>query len=187
MIPTSAKSDFFGKDSPVFFVGQVESVDDPKRSGRVRVRCTRLASRSQKDEVKTEDLPWARVAMPTTHNQQGGVGGKHGLLRGAWVFGVFLDDEDAQKPLVLNTFNFTARSVDKDNREKTDEMPEKAFKKVDTNESGPNKRTTEANTEGATDHAKDTTLDDSKDGGVNVDIKPPQSSVDCTVQKNKGW
>ena len=54
--------------------------------------------------------------MPVTHAQQGRIGGKHGLVPGCWVMGFFMDGEEAQDPFVLTTFNFTAKTSDKDNR-----------------------------------------------------------------------
>ena len=92
----AARPDFFGKDSFCPFIGQVEDVNDPNQSGRVKVRCVgwhpfnrgKAASEGNsdapaKDEaLPTEDLPWARVGMPATHAQQARVGGKHGLQVG---------------------------------------------------------------------------------------------------------
>ena len=52
------------------------------------------------DGLKTEDLPWARVGMPTTYAASR-VGGKHGILPGSWVFD-FLDGEEANDPFILS-------------------------------------------------------------------------------------
>ena len=119
-IQPAGKSDFFGKDQPVFFVGCVEDVNDPKQSNRVKVRCVGYHPENREGEgsVKTEDLPWAHVGMPTTHGQQARQGGKHGLLVGSWVLGMFLDGEDAQDPFIINSFNFTAKALEKDNRQR---------------------------------------------------------------------
>ena len=116
----SIRSDFFGKDRFVPFLGQVEDVNDPKMSGRVKVRCVgwHPKDKSGEDGLATDDLPWARVGMPTTHAQQSRIGGKHGLLAGSWVFGFFLDGDEANDPFVLSTFNFTAKAADKDTRQK---------------------------------------------------------------------
>ncbi|AEC53006.1 putative base plate hub subunit and tail lysozyme [Synechococcus phage S-CRM01] len=110
---TTPRADFFGKDALTFFMGQVEDVNDPKLSGRVRVRCVgwHPKEKTGKDSLPTEDLPWAHVAMPTTHPQLGGTGGKHGLLPGSWVVGFFFDGEEAQQPIVINSFNFTAKAT----------------------------------------------------------------------------
>ncbi len=108
-----ANSDFWGKDGVVPFMGQVEDVNDPKASGRVKVRCVGWHPKEKKD-MPTEDLPWSHVGMPTTHAQQARIGGKHGLLNGCWVMGIFLDGQEAQKPFIMNTFNFVAKSTDGD-------------------------------------------------------------------------
>ena len=110
---------FFGKDSFVPFVGTVEDVDDPKRSNRVKIRAVGFHT-EDKNELPTEDLPWAKVCMPTTHAQQSGIGGKHGMLPGCWIIGFFMDGESANDPYVLTTFNFTAKAVDKNNRKPVD-------------------------------------------------------------------
>ena len=121
-VPIS-RSEFFGKDAFVPFIGRVEDVNDPKESGRVKVRCIGWHPKSKKgsdsgdeDGLSTDDLPWARVSYPTTMPQQSRVGGKHGLLNGCWVWGFFLDGEEAQDPMVVNTFNFTSKSTEEDNR-----------------------------------------------------------------------
>ena len=112
------KADFFGKDGLTPFIGTVEDINDPKRAGRVKVRCVgwHPYEKEGDDGLKTEDLPWARVASPTTHAQQGRVGGKHGLLVGSWVFGFYLDGDEAQDPMVISSFPFTAGTSDRDNR-----------------------------------------------------------------------
>jgi hypothetical protein len=119
VFPTT-RADFFGKDGMTFFMGQVEDVKDPKLSGRVKVRCVgwHPKEKTGEDSLNTEDLPWAHVAMPTTHPQGGRVGGKHGLLPGCWVIGFFFDGQEAQQPIVLNTFNFTANASKENNRSK---------------------------------------------------------------------
>ena len=119
----SARSEFFGKDSFTPFIGRVEDVNDPKHGHRVKVRCIGWHPKSKKsskdgseDGLSTDDLPWARVAMPVTHAQQGRIGGKHGLLNGCWVFGFFLDGDEAQDPMVLNSINFTPNASGEDDR-----------------------------------------------------------------------
>ena len=117
----SGSPNFFGKDGFTPFVGQVEDVDDPTLSGRVKVRCVGWHPKEKKggsggDALPTDDLPWARVGMPVTHAQQSRIGGKHGLLPGSWVFGFFLDGNEAQDPFVISSFNHTAKSVEEDYR-----------------------------------------------------------------------
>ena len=105
---------FFGKDDFVPFIAQVEDVNDPKQSGRVKVRCVGWHPKDKAD-LATKDLPWARVGMPTTHAQIGRVGGKHGLLPGSMVMGFFMDGHDAQKPFILSSFNATSNATEKSN------------------------------------------------------------------------
>lgn len=48
------------------------------------------------------DLPWAKVLLPTTSAGQGGLGeGRHGLKPETWVYGIFLDGDDCQQPIIL--------------------------------------------------------------------------------------
>ena len=114
----SSSPKFFGKDSFVPYIGQVEDVNDPKHSNRVKVRIVGLHPNKKDTEegLKTDDLPWAVVGMPATHAQQSRIGGKHGLLPGCWVWGFFMDGEDGQNPFIVNTFDFTAKASEKDNR-----------------------------------------------------------------------
>ena len=148
-IQSNSKADFFGKDGLIPFIGEVEDINDPKRAGRVKVGIVGWHPKEKdgEDGLSTEDLPWARVASPTTHAQQGRVGGKHGLLVGSWVFGFFLDGEDAQDPMVISTFPFTAGVSDRDNRVEDEEaktrlvchqVMKERFTKVLTNPNHPN-------------------------------------------------
>lgn len=119
----SIRSDFIGKDSFVWFLGCIEDVNDPKLSHRVKVRCVGWHPKRKKsdgeneDALSTDDLPWARVMMPVTHPQQARIGGKHGLLPGCWVMGFFLDGDEAQDPMVIGTYNFTANANEDDRTE----------------------------------------------------------------------
>jgi hypothetical protein len=55
------------------------------------------------NEVKTGNLPWAMVALPTTSAGQSGVGigTSHSLQPQTWVYGMFLDGDNCQQPLVM--------------------------------------------------------------------------------------
>lgn len=95
-------NDFYG-DHVRWFVGRVESISDPLKMGRVRVRIYGIHSADAKD-IKESDLPWANVVAPITH---GGTSGKNGtpvgLKPSAQVFGFFLDGKHSQVPLVLGS------------------------------------------------------------------------------------
>ena len=75
-IQPEGQTNFFGKDSLMPFIGMVEDVNDPKAAQRVKVRCIGVhpEKRNGENGVKTEDLPWARVGMPTTFAQQARIG-----------------------------------------------------------------------------------------------------------------
>lgn len=146
-LSAQGKSNFFGKDGLTPFIGTVEDCNDPKRAGRVKVRCVgwHPYEKEGDDGLATEDLPWARVSAPTTHAQQGRVGGKHGLLTGSWVFGFFLDGDDAQDPMVIGSFPFTAGVSDRDNRKRDEDGAEtgttntpEGFDKTNSNPLDPN-------------------------------------------------
>ena len=145
MNQNNTNSDFFGKDGVTSFIGIVEDVEDPKMAGRVKVRCVgwHPAEKTGEDGLSTEDLPWARVGAPTTHAQQNRIGGKHGLLVGSWVYGIFLDGEDANQPFVLASFPMTAKATDKNLKqmgsgEATAEESEDAFGRYIQNQNHPN-------------------------------------------------
>lgn len=57
---------------------------------------------SNPNTVSPGDLPWAIVLMPTTSAGQGGIGNnRHALQPETWVYGVFMDGDDCQQPLVV--------------------------------------------------------------------------------------
>jgi hypothetical protein len=173
---------FFGKKGLTPFIGCVEDVNDPKQAGRVRVRCVGWHPKEKKGEdgLSTDDLPWARVSAPTTHAQQSRVGSKHGLLPGCWVWGFFIDEDEAQKPMVCGSFPFTAKASDKDNRQQDPEAEEnpgtqsdniEGFTHVDASVRGPNTQTRTAKERGGSRATQDPadpaaaapSLDDSTD------------------------
>ena len=94
---------FMGKDGFTWFVGVVEDSADPKKVGRVKVRCLGYHT---KDKVKlpTDDLPWAHVMNPVTSATVSGVGQTPlGVVEGTWVVGFFTDGETAQQPMIIGT------------------------------------------------------------------------------------
>ena len=118
----SSDPNFFGKDGVTLFIGQVEDVNDPKRSGRVKVRCLgwHPPDKDGDNGLSTDDLPWTRTCLPVTGAQQMRSGAKHGLLPGSWVMGVFADGSEANDGYAFCTFNFTAKASDENNREDVD-------------------------------------------------------------------
>ena len=108
-INTIGKSDVMGRDGFTWWVGEVEDKKDPQQLGRVRVRVIGWYTGGQSKEaylssVKTEDLPWASVLLPTDQPGIKNTGTTTELEVGAQVLGFFLDGEEAQLPVVMGSF-----------------------------------------------------------------------------------
>ena len=101
---------FMGKDGFQWFVGVVEDRMDPKRLGRLRVRC--LGHHTEdKDKLKTEDLPWAHPMNPITSATVSGIGQTPlGAVEGTWVVGFFTDN-DLQQPVIMGTLPGVPKST----------------------------------------------------------------------------
>jgi hypothetical protein len=92
-----------GKDQFVWFQGVVEDVDDPLMLGRCRVRCLGFHT-EKKNEIGTEDLPWAMPIQPITSAAISGMGSSPtGLVPGSWVVGFFRDGSDCQEPIIMGS------------------------------------------------------------------------------------
>lgn len=100
--------DFYG-DNFRWFIGVVKSVADDK--SRVRVRIFGIHHATDESKVSNEDLPWALVMYPTTGGQTSSGNLSHGLKKGTWVVGFFVDGEDSQQPVVLGVINGGKGSV----------------------------------------------------------------------------
>ena len=96
-------SNFMGKDGFQWFVGVVEDRQDPKKLGRVRVRCLGYHTENHGD-LPTSDLPWANPMNPITSATVSGVGQTPlGVVEGTWVVGFFQDGAEAQQPIIFGT------------------------------------------------------------------------------------
>ena len=91
---------FMGQDGFTWFIGVVEDRQDPKKAGRVRVRCLGYHS-AKTEDIPTEDLPWASIMMPVTSGGNSGIGtSSHFLIEGTWVVGFFRDPAK-QEPVIM--------------------------------------------------------------------------------------
>ena len=96
------KTNFMGKDGFHWFVGVVESREDPSQLGRVQVRGLGIHT-DNKTSIPTEDLPWATVMQPTTSSANSGIGTSPSfIIEGSWVVGFFMDTEK-QQPIIMGT------------------------------------------------------------------------------------
>lgn len=96
MIPNSFIN-FYG-DQTRWFVGVVVDLQDPKKLGRAKVRVFGVY-----DEIEDKDLPWAQIVVPITAGVNDGNGQYLGLLEDSQVFGMFLDGQNSQLPMIIGT------------------------------------------------------------------------------------
>lgn len=84
-----------GLDGFVWWVGVVESMDDPLAVGRCKVRIFGWHTKSV-DELSTYELPWAFPLLPVTHANALPV-----YKPADWVVGFFLDGRLGQQPIIF--------------------------------------------------------------------------------------
>ena len=84
-----------GFDGFIWFIGVVDSLDDPMKAGRCKVRIFGWHDRNT-DNLSTDDLPWAYPLVPATHAQL-----LPNYRYGDWVMGFFLDSRLGQQPIVF--------------------------------------------------------------------------------------
>jgi predicted chitinase len=86
-----------------WWFGVVEDRDDPLRMGRCRVRIMGYHI-DDKENLPTEDLPWAFPIMPANNPSISGTGtSSNGVVNGTWVVGFFADGSDGQHPMFFGT------------------------------------------------------------------------------------
>jgi len=95
--------DFMGVGDFVWWYGVVEDRKDPLYLGRVKVRCIGFHT-DNKDDIPTDELPWAQVISPITSAGISGIGTTPlGIMEGSHVFGFFRDGREGQEPVVLGS------------------------------------------------------------------------------------
>ena len=65
--------DYIGLNGFVWFIGVVEDIMDPLKTGRVKVRCYDWHV-ANKGTIPTSDLPWAQVMMSANNPSASGIG-----------------------------------------------------------------------------------------------------------------
>lgn len=116
------KRHFVGRDGFIWWIGQVVSeekwsgnlpgyrtstTEDHKGFGeRYKVRIIGYHT-ANKQELTDDQLPWASVMYPVTAGSGGaGTWSNASLRQGSFVFGFFLDGEDAQQPVIMGVIGF---------------------------------------------------------------------------------
>lgn len=84
-----------GIRDPLFFVGAIEDIEDPRKEGRVRVRAFGIHG-TPNSGIRHDDLPWA-IVVTGDYKAASALN----LSINQWVFGMFLDGRHAQQPIVL--------------------------------------------------------------------------------------
>ena len=93
----------FGRNTYTF-LGVVEDRTDPMQIGRVRVRVHGVHTQDT-TLIPTESLPWAIVSQDPTSASISGVGkSPTGILVGSSVWGIWLDGQDMQIPMVCGVY-----------------------------------------------------------------------------------
>ena len=116
------KNHFVGRDGFYWWVGQIApsetwkgnipakpvatNADNPGFGERYKVRIMGHHT-AKPDELPDEQLPWATVMYPVT----AGGGSKasfqsSNLTQGTFVFGFFMDGEDAQQPVIMGAIGY---------------------------------------------------------------------------------
>jgi len=115
------KTHFLGKDGFIWWIGQV--VDQTKWAGNLSGTPTKT-TKEQKGfdfrykvrimgyhtavpgDLSDDDLPWASVMLPVTAGTSGGARQTPQLRQGNFVYGFFLDGEDAQQPIIMGVIGY---------------------------------------------------------------------------------
>ena len=100
MIPYSYQQ-YYG-DETRWFLGIVIDINDPEQLGRVKVRIFGVHGENTLD-VPNRDLPWAHIVTPVTEGGSSGIGANVGIKPLAQVYGIFLDGQNSQVPLVIGS------------------------------------------------------------------------------------
>ena len=113
---------FVGRDGFIWWIGQVadentwrdnlagfpveSNEDEPGFGERYKVRIMGYHTAAP-TQLKDEDLPWATVMYPVTAGGGGrGSSQNANLTQGCFVFGFFLDGENAQQPVIMGCMGY---------------------------------------------------------------------------------
>jgi len=115
------KRHFLGRDGFIWWIGQVvdqtqwagnfpeaptRTTDDHKGFDfRYKVRIMGYHTAAPGD-LSDDDLPWASVMLPVTAGVSGGSVSTPNLRQGNFVYGFFMDGEDAQMPIIMGVLGY---------------------------------------------------------------------------------
>ncbi len=141
------KTHFLGKDGFIWWIGQVASekawIDNlsttptkttKQQQGfdfRYKVRIMGYHTAAPSD-LTDDDLPWASVMLPVTAGASGGCRTAPQLRQGNFVYGFFLDGEDAQQPIIMGVIGYNQYTAVMKNVPDTSFIPFSGFTVEDT-------------------------------------------------------
>ncbi len=141
------KTHFLGKDGFIWWIGQVASekawIDNlsttptkttKQQQGfdfRYKVRIMGYHTAAPSD-LTDDDLPWASVMLPVTAGASGGCRATPQLRQGNFVYGFFLDGEDAQTPIIMGVVGYNQYTAVMKNVPDTGFIPFSGFTVEDT-------------------------------------------------------
>ena len=109
-------------DKSRWFIGIVVDVNDPLKLDRVKVRIQGIHTSDTK-MIPNDDLPWAQVVIPVTEGGSSGLGLNSSLKPRAQVYGIFLDGDDSQLPLVVGSIPKIESIVNETSSSVTEKYP----------------------------------------------------------------
>jgi murein DD-endopeptidase MepM/ murein hydrolase activator NlpD len=127
-----------------WWIGIVESKNDPEARGRVQVRILGIHTNEfYKQEKKgigipTQDLPWATCSLPLSYGGSiGSTVSPVAVMPGTWVMGVSLDGDAYQKLVVLGVISMAMSLESLHNgadlsQSVSEEEPEEEIEEMDT-------------------------------------------------------
>ena len=164
------------------FYGVVESVSDPLKLGRVRVRVISKHSESLVN-IPTNDLPWSTVAQSTNSPAISGLGETPFIVNGSHVYGFFRDGPSGQDLVVTHTIPGIPETVSNPTKGFND--PSGFYPKKDLlNESDINRLARNENIDDTIVQSKRDTIVTDIDVGHAV-FNEPQTEYNTTYPYNK--
>ena len=141
------KTHFLGKDGFIWWIGQIASEEKwianlsttptkttKQQKGfdfRYKVRIMGYHTAAPSD-LTDDDLPWASVMLPVTAGTSGGARSTPQLRQGNFVYGFFLDGEDAQTPIIMGVVGYNQYTAVMKNVPDTGFIPFSGFTTGDT-------------------------------------------------------
>lgn len=95
-------SEYYGDNVRWFLATVIDHSPPYGLEGRIKIRIHGIHSDDVND-IPQKDLPWAQVMLPGDTHGVSGLGTVPQILPGALVFGIFLDGQTSQLPMVLGS------------------------------------------------------------------------------------